>query len=171
APRSESAVRIASGERMSRRQRRLIVVNVTGPGSSGGLTGLDARALRLLAETLIAETLIAETRIEGAAREPSRADDPRAPAPADRLTVSFDALTAAPLQRLLQTIEQQLFPQSATLENVSAGAVIDARDAAQKSVDRAAQAIAQGGIHGPHIPDNLDPETVLALATRMVETQ
>src|SRR6185437_12061750 len=109
APRSESAVRIASGERMSRRQRRLIAVNVTGPASSGGLAGLDARALRLLAETLIEE----------AAREPSRADD-RAPAPAappaDRLSVSFDALTAAPLQQLLQTIEQQLFPSSISFE-------------------------------------------------------
>jgi hypothetical protein len=136
-------------------------VNVTGPGSSGGLTGLDARALRLLAETLI----------EGAAREPLRANDSRAPAPADRLTVSFDALTAAPLQHLLQTIEQQIFPLAAALENVSAGAVIDAKDAAQKSVDKAAHAIETGGIHGPHIPENLDPQTVLALATRMVETQ
>jgi len=141
-------------------------VNVTGPGSSSGLTGLDARALRLLAETLIAET-----SIEGAAREPSRADDPRAAAPTDHLTVSFDALTAAPLQHLLQAIEQRLFPLSATPQDVSPPAVADAKDAAQKSVDRAAQAIEQGGVHGPHIPENLDPQTVLALATRMVETQ
>jgi hypothetical protein len=141
-------------------------VNVTGPGSSGGLTGLDARALRLLAETLIAET-----SIEGAARGPSRTEDPRAPAPADHLTVSFDALTAAPLQHLLQTIEQKLFLLSTTLQDVAAPAVADAKDVAQKSVDRAAQAIEQGGIHALRIPENLDPQTVLALATRMVETQ
>jgi hypothetical protein len=141
-------------------------VNVTGPGSSGGLTGLDARALRLLAETLIAET-----SIEGAAPEPSRSADPRAVAPADRIAVSFDALTAAPLQQLLQTIEQQLFSQSATLENVSAPAVIDARDAALKSLDKAANVIETGGVHGHHIPENLDPQTVLALATRMIETE
>ena len=142
-------------------------MNVAGPGSSGGLTGLDARALRLLAETLIAETAI-----EGAAREPSRADDPRASAPVDHLTVSFDALTAAPLQHLLQMVEQQLFPPSATtLQDVSTAAMTDAKDVAQKAVDRAAQAIDQGGVHGPHIPENLDPQTVLALATRMIETQ
>ncbi|HEY4089458.1 MAG TPA: hypothetical protein VGM43_26205 [Bryobacteraceae bacterium] len=146
-------------------------MNVTGPGSSGGLTGLDARALRLLAETLIAETAI-----EGAASGPQRADDPRAPdprapAPADHLTVSFDALTGAPLQHLLQTIEQKLFPLSATLQDVAAPALADAKDAAQKSVDRATQAIEEGGIHGLRIPENLDPQTVLALATRMVETQ
>jgi hypothetical protein len=145
-------------------------VNVTGPGSSGGLTGLDARALRLLAETLIAET-----SIEGAAGEPSRAADPRAAAPADRITVSFDALTAAPLQHLLQTIEQELFPQSATLENIGAPAVIGAneaaKDAALKSLDKAAHAIESGGIHGAHVPVDLDPRTVLALATRMIETQ
>ena len=136
-------------------------MNVTGPGSSGGLTGLDARALRLLAESLI----------EGAAREPLRADDPRAPAPVDHLTVSFDALTAAPLQHLLQAIEQQLLPLSATLENVSAPTVADAKDMAQKSVDRAAQAIQQSALHNPRIPENLDPQSVLALATRMIETQ
>jgi hypothetical protein len=141
-------------------------VNVTGPGSSGGLTGLDARALRLLAETLIAESAI-----EGAAREPSRADNAHVPAPVDNLAVSFDALTAAPLQQLLQTIEQKLFPLSATLQDVAAPAVADAKDAAQKSVDRATQTIEQGSIHGPRIPENLDPQTVLALATRMVETQ
>ena len=142
-------------------------MNVTGPGSSSGLTGLDARALRLLAETLIAES-----SIEGAAREPSRADDPRAPAvPADRLTISFDALTAAPLQHLLQTIEQRLFPLSATPQEVSPPAVADAKDAALKSADKAAHAIESGGIEGPHIPENLDPQTVLALATRMIETQ
>lgn len=145
-------------------------MNVTGPGSSSGLTGLDARALRLLAETLIAET-----SIEGTAREPLRAGDP-ALQPADRLSVSFDALTAAPLQHLLQTIEQRLFPLSAAPQDVSDPAVADAavsnaRAAAQKSLDRAAQAIEQGGVHGPHIPENLDPQTVLALATRMVETQ
>jgi hypothetical protein len=148
-------------------------VNVAGPGSSSGLTGLDARALRLLAETLIAETLVeGAAREAGTAREPSRTDDPRALAPADHLTVSFDALTAAPLQHLLQTIEQKLFPPSATtLQDVGAPAVADAKDAAQKSVDRAAQAIEQGGIHAPRIPENLDPPTVLALATRMIETQ
>lgn len=136
-------------------------MNVTGPGSSGGLTGLDPRALRLLAETLI----------EGAAREPSRADDLRAPKPADHLAVSVEALTSAPLQHLLQTIEQQLFPPSAALQDLSAPAVADAKDAARKSVERAAQAIEQGGIHRPHIPENLDPQTVLALAARMIETQ
>jgi hypothetical protein len=143
-------------------------VNVTGPASSGGLTGggltgLDARALRLLAETLI----------EGAAREPSRAADPRAPAPApaDHLTVSFDALTTVPLQHLLQTIEQKLFPLAANLENVSAPAALEAKDAALKSVDKAAHAIETGGIQSPRIPENLDPQMVLALATRMVETQ
>jgi len=139
-------------------------VNVTGPASSGGLAGLDARALRLLAETLIEE----------AAREPSRADD-RAPAPAappaDRLSVSFDALTAAPLQQLLQTIEQQLFPSSISFENVSAPAAAEAKDAAMKSVEKATQAIEHAGVHPPHIAESLDPQTVLALATRMIETQ
>ena len=140
-------------------------MNVTGPGSSSGLTGLDARALRLLAETLIAET-----SIEGAEREVLRAGDPT-PAPADRLSVSFDALTAAPLQHLLQTIEQRLFPLAATLENVSAPAAVEAKNTALQSVEKAAQAVEQGGIHGLRIPENLDPQTVLALATRMIETQ
>lgn len=39
-----------------------------------------------------------------------------------------------------------------------------------KSVDKAAEAIVSGGIHTPHIPENLDPAMVLALATRMIET-
>ncbi|HVW11643.1 MAG TPA: hypothetical protein VHC90_23835 [Bryobacteraceae bacterium] len=134
-------------------------MNVTGPGSFGGLQGLDPRVLRLLAETLI----------EGAAREPSGAS---ATAPADRLTVSFDALTAAPLQHLLHTIEQRLFPLAAPVENVSAPAAAVAKDAALKSVEKATQAIAGGGgVHGARIPENLDAQTVLALATRMIETQ
>ncbi len=136
-------------------------MNVTGPGSSSGLTGVDARALRLLAETLI----------EGAAREPLRADDPRPPAPADRVSVSVDALTTAPLQHLLQTIEQRLFPLATAPQEVSAPPLADAKDTALKSVDKAAQAIQQGVIHNPRIPENLDPQTVLALATRMIETQ
>jgi hypothetical protein len=72
---------------------------------------------------------------------------------------------------LLQTIEQRLFPLAAQVEDVSAPAAAQAKDAALKSVDKAAQAIVSGGIHGPHIPENLDPAMVLALATRMIETQ
>jgi hypothetical protein len=116
---------------------------------------------------LLAETLLAETRVEGAAREPARA--------ADRVSVSVDALTAAPLQQLLQTIEERLFPASTTLADVSSPRAAEAKETALKSVDQAAQAIEHGAIHNPHIghriPENLDPQTVLALATRMIETQ
>jgi len=139
-------------------------VNVTGPASPGGLTGLDARALRLLAETLI----------EGAAaREAELTTATASPAPADRLSVSVEALSAAPLQQLLQTIEQRIFPTSATLRDISAPATADAKDAALKSVEKAAQSIEHAGVgvHHPHIPESLDPQTVLALATRMIETQ
>ncbi|HVY94028.1 MAG TPA: hypothetical protein VHA14_14810 [Bryobacteraceae bacterium] len=114
--------------------------------------------------------LIAETLIEGAARDPASASASAA-VPSDRLSLSFDALTAAPLQHLLQTIEQRLFPVAAQVQDVSQPAVTQAKDDALKSVDRAAQAIQTGvGIHGAHIPENLDPAIVLALATRMIET-
>lgn len=138
-------------------------MNVAGPSSSGGLTGLDARALRLLAETLI----------EGAARAPESTAPAASPPPSDRISVSVEALSAAPLQHLLQTIEQRLFPPSATLQDISAPAAADAKDAALKSVEKAAQSIEHAGIgvHSPHIPADLDPQTVLALATRMIETQ
>jgi hypothetical protein len=126
---------------------------------------VDARALRLLAETLLAET-----PIEGA--------DPKAAAPADRLSVSVDALTTAPLQQLLQTIEQHLFPaQTAAgspqvqLNAAAYSHPAQAKEAALQSLDKAAQAIETGGIHGARIPENLDPQTVLALATRMIATE
>lgn len=155
-------------------------MNVSGPG---GAAGIDPQALKILAETLV----------EGAERTAARLSDPAslAPAPSDHVSVSFDQLTAAPLQQLIQTIEQRLFsPQAAHAatsrndvtaaysravqvmnEDIDHITLSQARNTAEKSIARAMEAVETGTIHGPRIPENLDPQIVLALATQMIATQ
>lgn len=111
----------------------------------------------------------------------------------DRVSLSLGQLANSPIRDLLQVVDAHVEQQAELHRTVSIhsasevvihasgfssqdlpygfdGMAFTARDTAEKSVGRAAQAIETAGESGHRIPENLDPRAVLMLANQFIET-
>ncbi len=102
-------------------------------------------------------------------------------------------LTSAAIVHLLQIVEDRIFPDgSQHLESIRtwnhsaidglyahppqtpgaglAGGTAEVRDLAEKLVARAAHTIEAASVHSERIPDDLDPQAVVALANQLIAT-
>jgi hypothetical protein len=97
--------------------------------------------------------------------------------PEDSVSASLAEITAPPLRRLLQIVEHRLaaLPQATARAQTVPTASTDVnrevnQGDAERSVARAVHAMETAGSRAHRIPPGVDPQIVLALANRFIET-